>query len=316
MKPLVGLDALSSAGIESSSVTIGTFDGVHIGHRTLIAQTIEDAARRESESVALTWDRHPNETLRPERTPPLLTTPERKIELLAETGLDRILVLPFDRDFSQWAPERFVKEVLVAGLAAEAVFVGSGWRFGHRAMGTTDLLVEMGADLGFETLPTALEEVGGEPVSSSRVRRAVAAGDVTEARVLLGRPFDIDGPVVKGDARGEGLGFPTANIELDPRLAHPPRGVYACRARVEDIWYAAATNLGVNPTFGGDPEKIPPRVEAYLLDFHGDLYGKTLRVEFHVRLRDELKFDSAEALVSQIGQDVDAVRRVLDVGLR
>lgn len=300
--------------LASSSVAIGTFDGVHLGHRTLIGQAVQDARQRGIGSVAITWDRHPSETLRPERTPALLSTLDRKLELLAETGVATTLVIAFDQEFSQWPPERFVKDVLVTGLGAAAVFVGAGWRFGHRAAGTTQLLADLGADLGFESPTVDLQVVEGAPVSSSRVRAAVANGDMQLAHILLGRPFDFDGEVIRGDDRGKSLGFPTANVALDDRLAHPPRGVYACRASVVDgdqPWYLAATNVGVNPTFGGDPETSRPRIEAYLLDFESDLYGKTLRVEFHQRLRDELRFESSDGLVTQMHADVAQVRELL-----
>ncbi len=314
MNVIVGYDALTQDPLDASTVAIGTFDGVHLGHRMLIARAVQAGRELGVASVAVTWDRHPSETLRPERAPALLTTTERKLELLADTGVATTLVLAFDQDFSQWPPERFVKDILVTGLGARAVFVGAGWRFGHRAAGTTQLLSDMGADLGFEAPPVELEVVEGAPVSSSRVRAAVANGDMELARTLLGRPFDVDGEVIRGDDRGKSLGFPTANVALDDRLAHPPRGVYACRARIigeNGPWYLAATNVGVNPTFGGDPATARPRIEAYLLDFEADLYGKTLRVEFHERLRDELRFESVDALVAQMHADVAQVRSLL-----
>lgn len=289
-------------------MTIGTFDGVHLGHRALIAGTIAEAQARGIEAVAVTWDRHPNVTLRPDRVPPLLTTPERKVELLAETGIEALAILPFDHELSQWPPERFVTDVLAAGLAAKAVFVGEGWRFGHKAAGDVALLARLGEGLGFEAEAIGLSEVAGAPVSSSRVRAVVEAGDMELASTLLGRPFDLDGTVVHGDDRGASLGWPTANVELDDAMVRPPRGVYGGRARVDDVWYGAAINLGVNPTFGGDPDSVRPRVEAYLLDFEGDLYGEVLRVEFLTRLRDELKFATPEELVEQIERDVAATR--------
>ncbi len=302
MKTVVGLAAVDAA--DQSAVTIGTFDGVHLGHRALIARTVDFASGRRS--VAVTWDRHPNETLRPEHVPPLLTTPERKIELLGELGLDEVVVLPFDESFSRWPPERFARDVLAGALRAQAVCVGSGWRFGHRAQGDAVLLAKLGAELGFQVEEVPLAEVAGAAVSSSRTRQAVADGDMELARALLGRPFDLDGVVIEGDKRGVELGFPTANFALDESLAHPPRGVYAGRARANDIWHPAAINLGVNPTFGGDPRTSPLRVETYLVGFDGDLYGQALRVEFWKRLREEVKFDGREALIAQMARDVEA----------
>jgi riboflavin kinase/FMN adenylyltransferase len=311
MRTVVGLDGLTPPP-QGSAVTIGTFDGVHLGHRALIARTVAEARERGIEAVAITWDRHPNVTLRPERVPPLLTTPERKVELLAETGLDLLVILSFDKELSQWPPERFVTDVLAAGLAAAAVFVGEGWRFGHKAVGDVPLLARLGEGLGMTADTVGLTEIGDAPVSSSRVRKVVEEGDMELASALLGRPFDVEGTVVHGDDRGASLGWPTANFELDPAMVRPPRGVYGGRAVVDGTWYGAAINLGVNPTFGGDPDSVSPRVEAYLLDFQGDLYGEVLRVEFLTRLRDELRFDTPQELIDQIAKDVAATRALVD----
>jgi riboflavin kinase / FMN adenylyltransferase len=294
-----------------SAVTVGTLDGVHLGHQALIDRTIQKGRSRDIQGVAVTWDRHPSETLRPDRAPPLLTTLDRKLELLDSTGLDATLVLAFDAELSSWSPEHFVRAVLADAVGARAVFVGSDWRFGHRAVGDVPMLTELGHAHGFEVEGTKLREVAGGAVSSSRVRQAVANGNMELARTLLGRPFDVDGGVTHGDGRGKALGVPTANVALDLRMAQPPRGVYAGRVRAGERWYPSAVNVGVNPTFGGDPATTPVRVEAYLLDFDGDLYGKTVRVEFWERLRDESKFASAAALVEQIERDVEATRRVL-----
>jgi len=306
----VGLDALSKP--EGSVVTIGTFDGMHLGHRALIARTKDEARRRGLVSAVVTWDRHPNATLRPDAVPLLLSTPERKVQLIEELGVDILLVLPFDRELSQWPPERFVRDALVNGLAARAVVVGQGWRFGHRAAGDVALLSELGGDMGFDAEGLPLVTVAGEPASSSRVRGCISAGDMVLTRALLGRPFSLEGRVVPGDDRGASLGYPTANVTLDPAIAAPPRGIYAGRAWVEDQVYPAAISLGVKPTFGGDPDRSPLVLEAFLLDFVGDLYGADLRIEFLERLRDELKFDSVDELVAQMDRDVTATRRLHD----
>lgn len=294
-----------------AAVTVGTFDGVHLGHRALIARTIDEAKSFGGTSVVVTWDRHPLETLRPGSEPRVLTTPDRKAELIEDTSIDTLVVLPFNEAFSKWSPERFVTDVLVK-LGARAVFVGNGWRFGHKAAGTFELLQKMGAEHGFVADALTLAEVEGEPISSTRVRSAIAEGDMITARTLLARPFDVDGVVLRGDRRGTDLGFPTANLMLDRSIAHPPRGVYAGRAVTEDdISYTAAINVGVNPQFGGDPVTTPWRVEAYLLDFGGDLYDQRLRVELHERLRDELRFESVDALVDQMAKDVDRTRALI-----
>lgn len=326
MKTFYGIDTLQPPP-NGAAIAIGTFDGVHLGHRALIARAISEAAARETSSAIVTWDRHPAATLRPDKMPPLLCSPERKIELLAERGEDILAVLPFDEELSQWPAERFVEEVLVRGLAARLIVVGEDWRFGKGAAGNVQLLTEMGADLGFEVLGMTLERSGDEPVSSSRIRKLIAAGDLDGAAELLGRRFDLDGVVVHGDDRGKSLGFPTANVALPAGVAHPPRGVYAGRARVGGDatmlppeegdpaprgWYPAAVNIGVNPTFGGDPTIHPARVEAFLLGLDTDIYGAELRVELWSRLRDEEKFDSAEDLIEQMHKDVAETRRLVE----
>lgn len=296
-----------------SVVTIGTFDGVHLGHRTLLALAMERAGELGAASVALTWDRHPAATLRPERLPPLLTTPERKIELLEASGVDVVAVIPFDLALSRLPPEAFVEEVLVGGLGSKVVLVGEDWRFGHRAAGDVALLARLGAEMGFEVGGVTLQEVAGEPVSSSRIRRAVAAGDLELAGALLGRPFDLTGVVRRGAGRGKTLGFPTANVALDPETAHPPRGVYAGRVDVSGLQKPAAVNIGVNPTFGGDPDRTPLQVEAFILDFEGELYEKRLQIELWERLRDEERFESVDDLVAQIARDVEDTRKIVGV---
>ena len=311
MRTTVGIEALV-AGPGGAALTIGTFDGVHLGHQALIARTISEARVLGAESAVVTWDRHPLMTLRPDAAPRLLSSPERKLELLDATGVDAVAILPFTQELSHLSPEDFVDQVLVKGLNARAVFVGEGWRFGHQRAGDVDLLEKLGEENGFTAEAIDLASGDGEAVSSTRIREAIAAGHLNVARRLLGRPFDVDGVVVGGDKRGAGLGFPTANIDTDPHMANPARGVYAGQARVGDSWFAAAINVGVNPTFGGDPEVTPVKIEAYLLDFEGDLYGQTLRIEFHQRLRDEMRFTSVDALIAQMHKDVEATRELID----
>ena len=310
MKTIVGRAALSPPG-RPSAITIGTFDGVHVGHRALISQAQAFADEHDCASVVVTWDRHPAQTLRPDKVPPLLTSPERKLELIDATGVEAVVILEFDDELSRWSPEEFVTRVLVDGLEAAAVFVGQGWRFGHRASGDIEVLRELGGRFGFHAGEVALAEVAGGPASSTRARAALDDGDVVTVRALLARPFDLDGRVLRGDGRGARLGWPTANILPEPGFAHPARGVYAGRARAKGEWLRAAVNVGVNPTFGGDVRSTPVRIEAYLLDYEGDLYDESIRVEFHERLRDERRFDSADALSAQIGRDVDETRRLL-----
>jgi riboflavin kinase / FMN adenylyltransferase len=309
VRTLVGLESLRPAE-SGAAVTIGTFDGLHLGHRSLVARTTEIAREHGFVATAITWDRHPFATLRPGAVPSLISSAERKVELIDAAGVETLVVLPFDKEFSTWAPEEFVSRVLSLGLGARAVVVGKGWRFGHRAAGDVALLGHLGRDIGFSVVEMPVVEAAGGAVSSSRIRSAVTRGDVATARILLGRPFDIDGVVVRGADRGAELGYPTANLAVDPALVWPANGVYAGRARVGDVWYAAAINVGVVPQFGGREGETPVKIEAFLLDFEGDLYGRPLRLEFHERLRDERMFESVAALVEQMGADVEATRAV------
>ncbi|MFN2593743.1 MAG: riboflavin kinase, partial [Actinomycetota bacterium] len=213
MEIVVGREALSAPS-EGSVVTVGTFDGVHLGHRALIAETIGIARSSGAQAVGVTWDRHPAMTLRPDKAPPMLSTQDRKIELLSETGLDRLVVLVFDRELSQVPAESFVTEILVGGLGMRHIVSGTKWRFGHKATGNVDLLRELAPKEGFEVTTMELAQQDGEAVSSSRTRRVVSSGDMELAARLLGRPFDLEGVVVHGDDRGAELGFPTANLSL------------------------------------------------------------------------------------------------------
>ncbi len=296
---------------QGAAVAVGTFDGVHLGHRALLSATIAQAHRRGLAPLALTWDRHPASTLRPQQAPPLLTSIARKLELLREQELDQVAVLAFDEDLASWPPERFASDVLAEALGAKLVMVGQNWRFGRGAAGNVDTLTRLGAELGFEARAVQLERPENDlVVSSTRIRAALRDGDVGGVRLLLGRPFDFDGTVVHGDGRGALLGYPTANLEVDAALARPQKGIYAGRARVGDDVYLAALSVGVNPTFVTGDAPPPVRIEAYLLDFSGDLYGRRLRIELIARLRDELSFDSTAALVDQMGRDVTATRAV------
>ena len=310
MRKIVGLDALEPQE-GGSVVTIGTFDGLHLGHRNLVARAMDMAADLRATSAVITWDRHPAATLRPDKMPALLSSQERKIELIAEMGADLVVVLPFDERLSHLSPEDFASQVLSAGLDTRHVFIGHDWRFGHKAAGDVGLLESLGQSLGFGVDGVHLQTVAGEPVSSSRVRKAVADGDMVSARALLGRPFDVDGKVVHGASRGKGLGFPTANLEVDPSLARPPIGVYAGLAHVNDIKRPAAINIGVNPTFGGERGTSPVNIEAYLLDFENEIYDANVRLEFWKRLRDEMKFESVDDLVEQMRRDVEDTRTLI-----
>jgi riboflavin kinase / FMN adenylyltransferase len=275
---------------EGRSVAVGTFDGVHLGHREVI---------RGSDSV-LTFDPHPVSVVAPQHTPKLLTTLERKAELIASLGVHELIVIPFDADFAKRSAEDFVNDVLVGSLGAVQVAIGENFRFGHKAQGDPRLL---STDERFQTVVHPLLEVDGEIVSSSHIRGLVLAGEMRRANELLGSPFQLSGEVVHGDERGRELGFPTANLVPDEALACPGHGVYACIADGR----AAAVSIGVRPTFKTGRGEL---IEAYILDFDADLYGSTLRLEFLDRLRGERRFGTREALVEQMRRDVDSTREL------
>jgi riboflavin kinase/FMN adenylyltransferase len=271
-------------------VAVGEFDGVHLGHRKVIAGS----------DTVLTFEPHPLQVVRPEAAPKLLTSLDEKAELIAALGVAELVVIPFDRGFSKQTPEEFVEHVLVERLRATRVSAGENFRFGNGAAGDTDMLR---ADGRFETNIVPLVEVDGEIVSSSHIRGLVLAGEVELATRFLGAPFQLRGEVVTGDRRGRELGFPTANIVPDEALVCPGHGVYA--ARVDGT--CAAVSVGVRPTFGTGRGVL---VEAYLLDTDVDLYGRVLRIDFMARLRGERRFDSVEALIEQMQRDVEDTREV------
>ena len=275
-------------------VAVGEFDGVHLGHRAVI----------EGSDTVLTFEPHPLAVVRPDAAPKLLTTLERKAQLVEQLGVEELVVIPFDEDFSQLTADEFVAHVLVDKLQATHVSVGENFRFGHRAGGDTRLLA---ADERFQTRVVALVEVEGEVVSSSHVRGLVLAGEVDVAARFLGAPFAMLGDVVSGDRRGRELGFPTANLVPDQTLIQPGHGIYAARASWAGETRCAAVNVGVRPTFKTD---LVVLVEAYLLDWQGDLYGQQLTIEFLRRLRGERRFDSVDALVEQMHRDVGDARAV------
>jgi riboflavin kinase / FMN adenylyltransferase len=320
-----------------SVVTVGMFDGVHRGHRALLDRVAAEAAARGLPAGAVTFDRHPLEVLRPDARPPLLTTLDRKVALLGAAGMDFVLVLAFTEELSQVTAEAFAHEVLLDGVGARAIVVGENFRFGHKAAGDPALLAELGRPRGVEVVAVPLHADGGGPVSSTRIRAALAGGDVRAAAALLGRAYAVEGTVVRGDGRGgRELGIPTANLAVAGDLAVPANGVYAGHL-TEDAGGADSPGhpLGALPTGGppwGPPDpsgRTPPlpaaisvgvnpqfhrsglRVEAHVLDFDGDLLGARVSVSFEHRLRDEAAFPTVEDLVAQIHQDIRHTRRLL-----
>ncbi len=295
---------------EGTVVTIGAYDGVHLGHQAVIAEVRREAAARGAKSAVITFDRHPAEVVRPESAPRLLTDLDQKLELLAATGVDTTVVVHFDLARAAEAPEAFVDEVLVGCLGTRAVVVGEDFHFGYQRRGNVALLRELGAVHGFEVVPLPLvDRLDGvdEPVSSTAIRRSLAGGEVDVANRLLSRPFEARGIVVTGDQRGRLLGFPTANVEVPNHICLPADGVYAgVYERSDDSTHACAINLGRRPTFYEHADHS--LLEAHLLDFEGDLYGERAKVRFVSFLRSERKFDGIDSLIVQLKHDVEAAR--------
>lgn len=287
------------------ALALGNFDGVHLGHQALFAE----ARRQGTPAAALTFQPHPGKVLQPELAPKLITLLPRKLELFAARGLDAVVVQPFTLEYARHSPRDFEASLLDV-LGARHLVVGYDFTYGAARAGTADTLREAAAARGAQVHVVAPVTVDGVVASSSKVREYILEGRVSAAQRLLGRPFDLDGTVVTGHGRGRGIGFPTANVDTQNEL-RPAAGVYAIRVRLpgdpESTWRPGVANIGVKPTFGINEVTI----EAHLLDFSGDLYGKELRVQFLERLRPELRFGSVAELVGQIKRDVEAARTVI-----
>jgi riboflavin kinase/FMN adenylyltransferase len=296
-------------------LTIGNFDGLHIGHRQILRTVIDRARARDGEAVVYTFDPHPRKVLQSDRAPSLLTTTEQKLELLAAAQIDLVVLEPFTAAFATTTPENFVREHVHAHVAPLEVYVGYDFHYGRDRAGSMRLLTELGPRLGFAVTIIPEVTIGGRDVSSSRIRELLASGDVEEAKRMLGRSFAVRGTVVAGDRRGRTLGFPTANLAPENEVV-PAHGVYAGHVQLLDAGtpaagtrFTAVTNVGRRPTFKQDD---PALAEAHLLDFSGDLYGRRIEVSFEARLRGEAKFPSADALRAQIARDVELARQKLD----
>ncbi len=290
-----------------SVVTLGNFDGVHLGHRELFR--LAEGRAKESGVVwgALTFEPHPAKLLAPSLAPALVSTPQGKLDLISESGPEYALVIEFTRRLAELAPEKFVEQVLVDGLGVGSVVVGYDFTFGTERRGTVGLLRELGRRHGFDVIVADPFSVGGIVVSSTKVRAFVLAGRVYAASLLLGRPFVLSGLVVHGDSRGRSIGFPTANVEVEQELL-PAAGVYACWCCLEEGQFPAAVNVGSVPTFRTDGRVT---VEAHLLDWQGDLYGRHINIEFVRRLRPERRFGSVDLLIEAINSDVARTREIL-----
>ncbi len=290
-----------NADIQRPTVlTLGVFDGLHLGHQ-LIMRTMVDRARAASAvPTVITFDPHPRAVLHPATSPPLLQTLDQKVEGFGVLGIEQTIVVPFTKEFSQVRAEDFLRDVVHERLHAKEVYLGKGFAFGHNREGHIELLRRVSAQLGFQAAEVPEVSLRSRRVSSSRIRELLAAGKVNLARRMLGRPYGVEGRVVRGDERGHSLGFPTANLRPQNRVI-PARGVYVTGALIDGRWRRSVTNIGIRPTFGADGE---PSVETFVIDWSGDLYGDVIRVRFLHRLRNEKRFGSLEELKTQIERDV------------
>jgi riboflavin kinase/FMN adenylyltransferase len=304
-----GIQSLSKS-LNHPVLTIGNFDGVHLGHQRIIELAIEKARARAGTAVAYTFRPHPQVALHPGANVQLLSTYDEKLEFLAQTGLDVTIEEPFSREFSTVAPQEFFTDVILRRLGADAIVVGYDFAFGKERAGSLQLLEAFCKNAGVELTIVPPQRTDNEVVSSSKIRQHLLSGQVEAATHLLGREFFYRGVVVRGEGRGRKLGFPTANLKLENKLALP-YGVYATWAVLEGTRYPSVTNVGVRPTFQADGPELPALVETHLLDKTIDLYGKTLDVRFVRKLRDEKRFGSFDLLKAQIALDADQAREIL-----
>ena len=286
-------------------VAIGVFDGVHLGHQQIIRQTVADARGHDAISLVVTFDKHPNAIVAPDKTPPQIFSRSQKLRAIESLGVDALLEIPFDKNFSEKSGETFIRELARDLGKIHSVCVGADFVFGHKRSGNVALLKTLGAELFFQVHGLAAVSLDGQVVSSTRIREAIRAGNFDAASQMLGRPYAICGRIIEGDRLGRQFGFPTANLDAT-NLILPPNGVYAASTKLKEQFYRVALNIGLRPTVVAAQPQL--RVEAHLLDFSGNLYGAELELELDGKLRDEQKFSSPTELREQIARDVAAVR--------
>jgi riboflavin kinase/FMN adenylyltransferase len=297
---------IENAAIQRPTVlTLGVFDGLHLGHQLVMKTVVERARAINAVPTVITFDPHPRAVLHPESAPPHLQTFDQKIEALTVLGLEQTIVIHFDQAFAQIRAEDFLRDVVVDRLHAKEVYLGRGFFFGHNREGNIELLRRVSDQLGFLADEVPEVRLRGKRIGSTVIRQLLLDGRVNLARRMLGRPYGVEGPVARGDQRGVGLGFPTANVQPHNRVI-PRRGVYVTATLIAGQWRRSVTNIGVRPTFG---DALEPSVETHVIDWSGELYGDVLRVRFLHRLRDEKKFGSVEELKSQIERDVSRAER-------
>ena len=292
-------------GSRKVCLAIGVFDGVHLGHQQIIRQTVSDARQHDAVALVVTFDRHPNAVVAPDKVPPQIYSRSQKLSAIESLGVDAVLEIPFNKPFSEKSGDVFIRELAHDLGKIHSVCVGADFVFGHRRSGNVALLKTLGTEWHFQVHGLAAVALDGQPVSSTRIREAIGGGDFDAASQMLGRPYAICGPVVEGDRIGRQLGFPTANLDVT-NLILPPNGVYSAVTRFKNRTYPVALNIGFRPTVASAKPQL--RVEAHLLDFDSQLYGAELELELGVKLRDERRFSSPEELRTQIEKDVAAVR--------
>lgn len=308
MAELVYLDEVQRD--PNSVITVGTFDGVHAGHRAIMDTVVEKAKEREARSVIVTFDPHPREIINPgDAGIKLLTTLPERCEILEELGIDMMVVIPFDRDFSLLSSEEFIRDIIHKEIGVSEFVIGYDHHFGRNREGGIETVKNIGRDLGFDAYVVSKKEVGDKTVSSTAIRKALSEeGNVRQAAEFLQRPYRLNGTVVHGDKRGKEIGYPTANIKPeDKRKIIPKNGVYAVKVRLEDQWYDGMMNIGVRPTFDGNEQTL----EVHLFDFSEDIYGKNVQVRFFERIRDEKRFSGVNELKDQLKSDKEQTFEIL-----
>lgn len=308
MSELVFLDNVERE--ENTVLTVGTFDGVHAGHRAIIDTVVAKAKEKDARSVLVTFDPHPRDIINPgDDGIKLLTTLEERCEILEELGIDRMVVIPFDRDFSLLSSEEFIRDIIYKKIGVSEFVIGYDHHFGRNREGTIETIERLGAELDFDSYVVSKHEVGEKTVSSTAIRNAVSEdGNVEQAIEFLQRPYRLNGTVVHGDKRGKKIGFPTANIK--PEHANkiiPKDGVYAVKVRINGGWYDGMMNIGTRPTFDGEQQTL----EVHLFNFDEDIYGKEVQVRFFDRIRDEKKFSGKEELIGQLKSDKNRAQELL-----
>jgi len=303
---------LSDAGRNSNTVlTVGTFDGVHAGHRAILDTVVRKAKERGARSALVTFDPHPRDIINPgDAGIKLLTTIQERSEILNELGIDEMIVIPFNRDFSLLSSEEFIRDIIFRKIGVSEFVIGYDHQFGRNREGTIETIENLGRELGFDAYVVSKREIGRQTVSSTAIRKAIGeAGDVERAAEFLERPYRLNGTVVHGEKRGKEIGYPTANIKPEhPRKVIPKDGVYAVRVRVIDSWFKGMMNIGTRPTFDSSLRTL----EVNLFDFNENIYGKNLQVRFINRIRDEVKFDGIDELVQQLQEDEKQARKLLE----